>query len=96
MGLRSDCFLVHGKFRMRLCSSVWLTTAESWLDLTAVSGSFFVVPAKTPYQLCVTFLNPRFLNFLFFPYLRQNNSVPTSLRTSILDVFTVLEFGSYK
>lgn len=86
MGLRSDCFLVHGKFRMRLCSSVWLTTVESWLDLPAASGSLFVVPAKTPYQLYVTSLNLWFLNFLFFPYLRQNNSVPTSPRTSILDL----------
>jgi len=85
MGLRSDCFLVYGKFRMRLCSSVWLTTAESWLDLPAVSGSLFVVPAKIPYQ-CVSFLNLWFLDFLFFPYLRQNNSVPTPLRTSILDL----------
>jgi hypothetical protein len=47
------------------------------LRFSHISGSFFVVPAKTPYNCIYFFLMKRLLNFRFFLHVRYKNLVPT-------------------
>jgi hypothetical protein len=63
MGFRSDCFLSHCKFWMKLTVFKCMVNHSRILVRSpCLSDSIFVVPAKTPYQLCVTFLNLRFFH----------------------------------
>jgi hypothetical protein len=50
------------------------------LNFTYIVGLFSVVPGNTPHKLWKLLLHSRFLDFRFFPDIRDESAVLTSLR----------------